>query len=282
MRRFWIALTIVTACVLLAWFPLWTFYKDLRYEMSFRYGERWKPRLDALPLTLVHPDPPTRLCFVTLDDRSAEYIDLHHRMFERYVREHNKRGHARRYSYRADTACRVTKYAHTHNPYWCKFFWLRELLESDAYDYVVWVDSDVGIANFDLDFAKVLLAYESHCFAGLDNVGQYDILNAGILGIRNSTMGRDIIRAITEAYNQEGFQNRCLTSSQSLRGWFGSSCYEQGIMNDLLFQRFLEATTVLGPEYIHNGKTCEGGFLVHVYGSSEQTRANCFRQFMQD
>jgi len=283
MKRFWIIFTIFLTILVCAWHPLWTLYSDLRLEYNFRFSERWKPYMDQLPLTLTNPDHPVSVCFVTLDTRgpTVEYIDLHNRNLEAYVQHQNAKPHRRTYTYRFETDCNCPRFKHTHNPYWCKFFLLRELLEDDAFDYVVWMDSDTAIADFEVDFANVLNSYQGHCFVGLDKPFKYDILSAGEVGFRNSVMGRQILRTITETYNQDGFQERCVVKqSKSLRGIFAHSCYGQGVMNKILYKQSRDYTTVLQPKYIHNSKSCDGQFIIHVYGSSNEVRANCFRQYV--
>jgi hypothetical protein len=93
-------------------------------------------------------------------------------------------------------------------------------------------------------------------------------------------MGRKIIRTITETYNSDGFQDRCVDGKQ-LRGVFGHSCYEQGVMNQILYDLYQEAVTVLPEKYVHHGKVCDGDFIIHVYGVSNTMRTNCFRPFLK-
>lgn len=275
--------TIFFLVVVCAWHPLWTLYSDLRMEYNFRFSERWKPYMDQLPLTLTNPNHPVSLCFLTLDTRGTRipYIDLHNQNIEAYVKHQNAQPHRRTYAYRFVQECECPRFQHTHNAYWCKFFLLREMLEDRQFDYVVWVDSDTAIADFEVDFANVLNSYQGHCFVGLDKPTKYDILNSGIVGFRNSNMGRQILRTLTEWYNQDGFQNRCvIPKTKALRGIFGHSCYEQGVMNKILYKRYRDYVTILPPKYIHNSRYCDGQFFIHVYGSSDHSRANCFRQFI--
>lgn len=283
--RVWIYLLLILLVIWLTWGHLWTLYQDIKFEYQFRYTNRWKPYIEHLELSPLVPDPKLSLCFVCMDTRQgkpdAEYIDVHNANFEQYVEHQNAKPHQRTYTYQFSKHCWAERCKHIHNAYWCKFFLVRELLESNKYDFVVWVDSDTGILNYEVDLADTLRRYQGHCFVALDKPGRYDILNAGVIGFRNSELGRKIIRSLTEMYNSDGFQDRCVNGDDQLRGVFGHSCYEQGVMNQMLYDVYRDAVTVLPSTYIHHGKMCDGDFIIHVYGASNTMRTNCFRQFLK-
>lgn len=260
-------------------------WADIRYLVQFRFDRLWEPYVDCNRLSrpVSWTPHPISICFVTLETRGdkEEYVRLHNANLEAYVKHQNQQKHQNRYTYLFETKCTPKRFHHVHNAYWCKFFWVRELLEEGKYDYVVWLDSDTVITDMDLDFAEVLNGYQSHWFAGLDKPDQYELLNAGVVAVRNSKQGKKILRVITETYNDDKFQNKCIKKEgENLAGIWAQTCYEQGVMNEILYKRFREYVTVLPPKYIHNLNRCEGDFITHMYGSTASARANCFRPFI--
>ena len=259
-----------------------TALRDMYQEYFFRFNEKWKPYIEQNGLTLLN-NIPLSICFVTLETRgdAERYVKLHNQSLKEYVAHQNAKNHGHVYTYQFLTKCTPKKFPHNCNPYWCKLFAVRELLHENQYDYVVWLDSDTVIANPDIDFANVLNGYQSHFFAGLDICPDYyDRINAGVFAFRNTDIGKTMIRALTEAYNDDAFQKRCVsTKDNKLRGTWALSCYEQGMMNEILIKRFREYTTVLPCKMVHNGNTCEGDFIIHLFDSKAETRARCFAQY---
>jgi len=286
-------LGILIAMSLMFWRTIYVWWEDLRFAYKFRLSTLWEPYLNQhqlSPLSTLNNPPPVSICFVTMETRGEkdEYVRLHNSNLRAYVRYRNQQQSKTKthYTYLFQTKCKPEKFRHEHNVYWCKFFYLREVLEQGKYDYVAWLDSDTAIGDFDVDFARVLTRYQGHWFAGLDKPDKYDLLNAGVVIVRNSKLGRKILRAITETYNDDRFQRKCVknkgqeSQSTTLTGAWAQTCYEQGVMNRILYDRFREYVTILPPEYIHNGMVCDGDFITHLYNSSPTARANCFRSLI--
>jgi hypothetical protein len=290
-KKFYIILCvlgILVAMGLVFWRTFHVWWEDVRFAYKFRLNKLWEPYLNqhALsPLSTLGIAPRVSLCFVTMETRGEkdDYVRLHNTNLEKYVAHRNQLQTGSQYAYKFVTACAPKRFQHQHNVYWCKFFYLREILEEGTYDYVAWLDSDTAIGDFSVDFARVLARYQGHWFAGLDKPDKYDLLNAGVVIVRNSKWGRKILRAITETYNDDRFQRKCVKNKNrkdentTLSGAWAQTCYEQGVMNRLLYDRFRDYVTILPPEYIHNGMVCDGDFITHLYNSSAIARANCFR-----
>lgn len=262
---------------------LQVWWADMRYFYTFQFDRLWEPYVDQNQLTqpASWKTVPVSICFLTMETRGEkdEYVRLHNANLQAYVAHQNRQNPQNKYAYVFQTACHPKRFHHHHNVYWCKFFSLREILAEGEYDYVVWLDSDTIITDFEVDFARVLSGYQSHWFAGLDKPDRYDLLNAGVVAVRRSPMGKKILRTITEAYNNEKFQRKCVQGDQ-LTGIWAQTCYEQGVMNEILYERYRDYVTILPPKYIHNSQRCEGDFITHMYNSSPTARANCFRPFI--
>jgi hypothetical protein len=243
--------------------------------------DRWEPFVNQNQVVLPHTQPVT-ICFITLETRGdkEEYVKLHNRSFQEYVERQN-RNQQNQYSYEFITECDSTD--HRHNIYWCKFFQLRKALEQNKYDYVVWVDSDTVITDYDLDFAQLLKGYQSHWFVSLDNLPTdklYPSLNAGVVAVRNSDKGKEILQVITNIYNQDDFQTKCVSPQNTLNGAWSGMCYEQGVMNWVLYSQYSDHLTILPEKYIQHGNACKKGFIVHMFQSPSNLRTLCFNKFI--
>ncbi len=60
-------------------------------------------------------------------------------------------------------------------------------------------------------------------------------------------------------------------------------CYEQGVMNELIFKKYYMYTTYLPKHLVHNKgidktmKACNTNtFILHLYGSTDDLRTACF------
>jgi hypothetical protein len=75
----------------------------------------------------------------------------------------------------------------------------------------------------------------------------------------------------------------CVTEENKLKGTWAGICYEQGVMNMLIFDKYSNYTTCL-PEYIiYNGiaSSCNvDTFIYHMFASTELERNTCFKRFV--
>jgi hypothetical protein len=257
-------------------------WDDLNFFWDFAIRNKWEPYIENNKVSIPKQSQPS-LCFVTFETRGErdEYVRLHNHNIRAYVDYQNSKSEKKRYTYRFLTTCQ-SNINHPHNVYWCKFFCFQNILEEAQYDYIVFLDSDTVINDFELDFAKLLAGYESDWFVGMDKHFDFrDIgnLNAGVVIVRNSKMGNKIIDTIIDTYNDDNFQIKCINENKKLTGFWAGVCYEQGVMIQILFDRFRKYLTVFPPNIIHNGRKCEGKFIVHLFASSAEDRAKCFRKY---
>jgi hypothetical protein len=263
-------------------------YRDAQREKYFTRQERWKPYLDQNAITLLQVVP-TKVCIVTLETRSERYAALHDQNIAEYIEKQKQLHPEHEYVYKRLWKCEHDRFPHTHNIYWCKLFVVRELLESDRYDYVMWLDSDTILTDSTVDFARVLRSYESHFYAGFDHSdffdgpGRYDYINAGVFIVRNSKVGKKMMRMLTELFNSSNFQRMCVDpSTKALKGMWSGSCYEQGAMNEILERDFRTQVTILPRRYVWNGHICSGDFIVHLMRGSSEERERCFHPYVKN
>jgi hypothetical protein len=209
----------------------------------------------------------SRFAIITFENRKDKYTDLHNKNIQNYCDKWN-------YKYFFYDKCE-------DNVYWCKMYMVLNALKSGDYDYVMWMDSDSVIKNNNISLDSIVNKYSSDIFVTFDN--KYSVFNAGIFIIKNSPIGLE--------YMEECIKNNrkdcSIPNSIQLRGQWTGLCYEQGVMNKLIFDRYEKYSTGL-PNYIvynmninDNMETCNSDtFILHLYGSSDELRTKCFLRYV--
>lgn len=202
-----------------------------------------------------------KIAFLTFENRKEEYIDLHNKNMKKYCDKYG-------YDY-----IHISENTTGISPYWYKVFLVKDLFEKN-YDYVFWLDSDTAIMNFNIDLGEDILdKYDSDIFVGSDNI-KYDVVNAGLFIIRNSEIGKKFIDDWIDAYKPY-----CEKGNGSLRGRWALSCYEQGHLNRLIYEKYSKYTSFLDQSLFQNTNSCfDNVFVMHYYGGDKKKRAECFRK----
>jgi hypothetical protein len=134
------------------------------------------------------------------------------------------------------------------------------------------MDSDTIIKNFNIDIGKILNKYSSDIFIGSDNNTLFDITNAGVFIIKNSDIGINFLYDCIDYVS-----DKCLNNDGTLKGMWAASCYEQGVMNLLIVDKYYNYTTILTNDLIFNYNVCSDEvFIMHLYASSSNYRVRCF------
>lgn len=243
------------------------YYQDIKYATKVQ----WHKLFNSLSNNNLL-DKPTektnKIAFVTFENRKEdEYINIHNSNIKAYCEKWN-------YDYLFYDTC-------IHNVYWCKMHFVLDALKSGKYDYVVWLDSDTIIKNKNISMDLIVNKYSSDIFVSTD--GGLAAFCAGVFIIKNSPIG---ISFIEDCINSQS--NSCTIESENkLRGLWAGMCYEQGVMNMLIFNKYFKYTTCLPSHIIHNGyitdknKMCDiDTFILHLYISNNDLRAKCFKRFI--
>jgi len=160
------------------------------------------------------------------------------------------------------------------NVYWCKLYMVYDALNTNLYDYVIWLDSDTYIKDLNIDLGEILNKYDSDIFIGTDNSPKYDITNAGVFIIKNTITG---INFVKDCINYA--PSNCFKKNGQLNGRWAASCYEQGVMNLLIADKYSQNTTMLNNDIIYNYNVCNNDvFIMHLYASSDKDRTTCFTE----
>lgn len=241
------------------------YYNDSKYFVQ----SDWKKNYLLNNNTLMIPSQKiNKFAIITYENRKdSEYINLHNKNVTEYCKKWN-------YEYLFYDQC-------IHNVYWCKMYLVLDALKTGKYDYVLWMDSDTIIKNPLISLDSIVNKYSSDIFVNLDNGNS--VYCAGVFMIKNSPIGisylEDCIKLNTK---------KCLAENNKLKGRWAGLCYEQGVMNKLIFKKYYKYTTCLPKylvlnEYIDEDMiTCnEDTFILHLYNSSNDLRTKCFSRFIQ-
>ena len=201
-----------------------------------------------------------KIAFITYDDRENENFVIQHNVnMNKYC---NKYGYE--YIY-------ISKYPKKLPIYWIKIFFIQDLLNN--YDYVFWLDSDTIINDFNIDIGNILNQYSSSIFIASDNA-KYDIANAGLLIVKNSEKGKEFIADCIGDYHSNS--NACSHKGKLLGKW-AMACYEQGVINKLILEKYYKYTTFIGINMFLCSTVCDkNAFILHYYGMKSNKRRKCF------
>lgn len=209
-----------------------------------------------------------KIAIITFENRKDfEYIDLHNKNITEYCKKWN-------YNYLFYDQC-------VHNVYWCKMYFILDALKSGKYDYVVWLDSDTIIKNPNISMDLIVNKYSSDIFVTLNN--GFSAFCAGVFIIKNSAIG---ISYIEECINLKS-DNCIIENKNILQGFYGGLCYEEGIMNNLIYNKYYTHTTCLPSYFVSTNKITESynscitdTFILHLELSDNKLRAECFKKFV--
>ena len=189
-----------------------------------------------------------KIAIITAEDRNYPFIQYHDLNFKKYSDIHG-------YSYfRLDICPKELS-----TTYWCKIHRVKEFLDSGNYDYVMWADSDTIIQD------PILHP-----------------VNAGVFLIKNSNIGKSFMNdCLAKLKSKKG----CIINGKEQGTWTGI-CYEQGVMNLLIREKYKDYTFVdLKEEFVFNaGKTDEyeykNSIVIHLCGHKNDVREKFFKKYI--
>lgn len=240
------------------------YYNDLKYFVKSYWKKNYLLNNNMLYKPL---NKNNKIAIITFDNRkNTKYIELHNKNITEYCKKWN-------YEYIFYDKC-------VHNVYWCKLYFVLDALKTQKYDYVMWMDSDTIIKNPNISLDSIINKYSSDIYVNLDNGSA--VYCSGVFIIKNSPMGISYLEDCIKSNNK-----KCTTKNNKLKGFWAGLCYEQGIMNELIFQKYYKYTTCL-PEYLvlndyinETNDICnEDTFILHIYGSPDKLREKCFLNYV--
>ncbi len=214
-----------------------------------------------------------RIAILTTEDRQElDFVKLHNKNIKDYCNKWN-------YEYIIYLTCNLPVY-------WCKIKHMIELLKTNKYDYVMWMDSDTIINDFNISLNSVIkYCNEKDIIIGTDDTitGLQSLLfrkknnnkNAGVFLIKNSEIGLSFLENCLNKLTYD-----CINKDGKLKGRWAGKCYEQGIMNLLIntIPKYKTSTFQLDSNILINSNWCrKNTFITHYYRASPKDREKCFK-----
>jgi len=214
-----------------------------------------------------------KIGIITAEDRNDEYIKYHDISFQKYCDLHN-------YDYIRTTNCSKEE----STTYWCKIHKVKTALDSGKYDYVMWADSDTIITNLNISLGTIIKETgEPDIIIGKDTwfTSIINIICAGIFLIKNSKEGKSFIDECLSKINNKP---QCIYNNKEQGIWAGI-CYEQGVMNLLIREKYKNAYIDTENKYFFNctpTSNCEDfkTVFLHLAGWGNESRANIFKKYL--
>jgi len=215
-----------------------------------------------------------KIAIITAEDRDDEYIKYHDISFQKYCDSHN-------YEYIRTTNCPKEE----ATTYWCKIHRVKKALDSGKYDYVMWADSDTIIIDKDTSLDSyissigepdIIVAKYKHNLVTTHNV------SAGVFLIKNSKIGKSFIDDCLSKINDNP---QCIKDNKEQGLWVGT-CYEEGVMNLLIRDKYYKSTYVEKNDRIVNllydddKKDFNKTIVLHLAGWGNESRANIFKKYL--
>jgi len=217
-----------------------------------------------------------KIAFLTTEDRDFDYIQLHDRSFEEYSKNNG-------YSYIRLNNCEKS----VATTYWCKIYKVKELLFSNKYDYVVWIDSDTIVSNKDVSIDHLISKYgEKDIIIGnykiFGNIIGINLYCAGVFLIKNSEVGKKFINDCIEYLEDH---TKCIVNSKE-QGFWAGVCYEEGAMNILLkgkYKNYVYVDNKYDIIYTPIGSVGNkpSALILHLAGSKNEKRYEVFKNYLE-
>ena len=163
-----------------------------------------------------------KLLIITTDNRNDQWIKVHDKVFNKYAKKFN-------YKYLKMNNCDKSE----STTYWCKIYKLKKYINENNYQYVMWADSDTTIINHDYNIYNIIQNHDKDIIIGVDD-HDINILCAGLFIIKNSEIGKQFIDDCLSIIDSRTW---CIKNNKEQGMWAGE-CYEQGVMNELLKNKY--------------------------------------------
>ncbi len=210
--------------------------------------------------------PKYKIALVTLETRPSNMLNLHNKNIQKYADKH---GYTYIYlnDYKNNLKLPI---------YWKKLQLLKEIMENTNYDYIVWLDSDTIIIEDDIRLESIIdKAKTKSIFIGHDKYSIFGLnLNAGFFILKNDNK---TLRFIEECINTYLNREKCKNEKGEyvLNGEWSKDCYEQGVMNELLFKDYKKDLKVLKPYVVTNNSIPEYKcFILHLFNGPFKYRTD--------
>ena len=162
-------------------------------------------------------------------------------------------------------------------PYWRKVAIAKDLLETDLYKGIMWLDTDAVIFNMDISLDSVGDTAK-HFFKATNSAGN-KIFNAGVWTVKNTKQGKAIMKKWLELYDPSKWKH--VGKNWSTEGEWAGDDYEQGAFAYRIVPLHgANINTVKEPFFQgvypgegHKGNDSKDVFVYHFYNWLKSRRA---------
>ncbi len=254
-----VILLVLLVLLIVAWLSIQTIR-----EKRKRAGEELNDRI--LAAKQIESTLKPKIVIITEENRPLnELINIHNTSLRQYCDYHG-------YEYRF-----TSTYKSDSPVYWHKIEWVKDILENEKVDYVLWLDSDTLAVDKHIPLTAVIACDpRADVYIGLDGDVWHVAsppMNAGIFMVKNSEAGRGFLNACLDKVKS----NKACYSDGKIRlnsRWAGD-CYEQGVMNRILrVTGYAQNVCIVRPPLFNNGPAIgsdvRNSLFVHRYGNKDQ------------
>lgn len=256
---FVIVLLVLLVLLIISWFSIQTIR-----EKRQRAGKELEQHI--LEAKQIQDRYKPKIVIITEENRPLnELIEIHNASLRQYSDYHG-------YDYRFTSA-----YKSDSPVYWHKIEWMKEILENERVDYVMWLDSDTLAVDKHVPLTAVIACDpRADVYIGLDGDVWHVAnppMNAGIFMVKNSEGGKGFLNA---CLNKVKSNKDCYSDGKiTLNSRWAGDCYEQGVMNRILRTTgYAQNVCIIRPPLFNNGPAIgsdiKNSLFVHRYGNKDQ------------
>jgi len=205
-----------------------------------------------------------KIKIVTLETRDMELLTLHNKNVSEYALKH---GYEYLFLKEYNNKLKLPIY-------WSKIQLVLELLQDKTNDYVMWMDSDTMICHPEIPLEYIINQDDKSIYIGLDYPAT-DRYNAGVFIIKNDEDGNKFLNDCIQTYTS---REKCIENvdgkiEYKLNGGWSGECYEQGIMNELLFSAYEKKCCSLDKIFLMNiGSPISDTFILHLHSGLSKNK----------
>ena len=205
-----------------------------------------------------------KILICSIETRKLKIVDIHNENVNKYAQKHN-------YKY-----IFVNDYKNNLElpVYWWKIQFILDMLNTNNYEYVLWLDSDAFFTDTEIPLESLIdMSPNSSIYIGTDWTvvsGFFKTYCAGVFMVKNDEIGKDFLKDCINAYINE---KDCKKDGKyNLSGAWAGKCYEQGVMNKLLNAKYKKNVFTIPYSFALNYSVISGNTVIsHVFGDKENT-----------
>ena len=169
---------------------------------------------------------------------------------------------------------------HDLPPYWLKVQIVKDVLETDKYDFVMWIDSDACFQDFAVKIERLFAVYglkQHFMIIGPDLL--LTSFNAGVWVLKNTARAKEFMTIWLAEYLPSKWK-RIGTSRWKCKGFWAGQYYEQGSGRTLLLSQEWSSHVIWIDDSIWQSPGLnKDAFVFHFYGACAKPQINKLKHF---